>query len=162
VPRTSAAGIALIKRFEGLRLKPYRDAAGHLTIGYGHRIRPGESFAPSGLTPAEAEALLAADLAETERAVAQLAPTALRGGPRDALVAFAFNLGAGALRDSTLMKKVEQRDEIGAALEFVRWIHAAGADGRRRPLKGLLRRRLAEAALFLSDGADAGAATSKE
>jgi lysozyme len=99
--------------------------------------------------------LLRADLAQAARAVAAAVPVPLTAGQRDALVSFAFNLGAGSLAGSTLRRKLLAGDEIGAALEFVRWIHAAGPDGRRRPLKGLLRRRLAEASLFLAEDASA-------
>lgn len=144
-PGVSAAGLALIKRFEGLRLTAYRDAAGNLTIGYGHLIQPGERFA-HGIDGAEAAALLAADLRAAEAAVARLAAVPLSQGQRDALVSFVFNLGAARLAGSTLLKKLNAGDGLGACQEFVRWIHAGG-----RPLKGLLRRRLAEAALFLED-----------
>jgi lysozyme len=144
-PPVSPAGLALIKRFEGLRLAPYRDAASHLTIGYGHLIRPGERFG-AGFGEADATALLSADLHVAESAVARLATVPLTSGQRDALISFVFNLGAARLAGSTLLKKLNAGDPLGAAAEFVRWIHAGG-----RPLKGLLRRRLAEATLFLED-----------
>lgn len=148
-PAISPAGLALIKRFEGLRLTPYRDPAGHLTIGYGHRVQPGERFG-AGFNEADAAALLAADLRTAEAAVARLAKVRLTTGQRDALISFVFNLGAARLAGSTLLRKLNAGDVLGAALEFVRWIHA-GPAGNPRPLKGLLRRRLAEAALFLED-----------
>jgi lysozyme len=149
-PAASTAGIELIKRFEGLRQAPYRDAAGHLTIGYGHLIRPGERFARA-ISEAEATVLLAADLREAEAAVSRLVTVPLTQGRRDALISFVFNLGAGRLAESTLLKKLNAGDGLGAAQEFVRWIHAGGTSTGSGPLKGLLRRRLAEATLFLEE-----------
>jgi lysozyme len=70
----------------------------------------------------------------------------LSQGQRDALASFVFNLGAARLAESTLLKRLNAGDALGAAQEFVRWIHAGGC-----PLKGLMRRRLAEATRFLKD-----------
>lgn len=142
--KTSPRGIDLIRRFEGVRLKTYKDAAGKPTIGIGHLLKPGEKY-PHGITEAEAEDLLRADLADAEKAVAALG-VKLRQPEFDALASFAYNLGGGALASSTLAKRVMISDAIGAAVEFVKWIHVGG-----KPLKGLLRRRLAEATLFLAD-----------
>lgn len=136
-------GLALIKRWEGLRLTPYRDSAGHLTIGFGHMILPGETFVR--LEDGEAEALLGRDLAKTERVVTKLVP-ACRQSEFDAFVSFAFNLGAYALQQSTLMKLHKAGDRLNAAIQFTAWHHAGV-----KPLRGLLRRRLEEASLYLED-----------
>lgn len=141
--KTSPRGIEMIKRAEGVRLKRYKDAAGLWTIGIGHLIKPGENL--TSITEAQAEDLLRRDLADAEKAVAALG-VKLRQPEYDALVSFVFNLGGGALAKSTLARKVKARDMLGAAQEFVKWINAGG-----KPLKGLLRRRLAEATLFLAD-----------
>ena len=80
-----------------------------------------------------------------ERAVLRLCPVPLSQGQYDALVSFSFNLGAGALQSSTLRRKIMREDYEGAADEFPRWVFAAGLR-----LAGLVRRREAERALFLS------------
>ncbi|CAK0780159.1 lysozyme [Gammaproteobacteria bacterium] len=66
--RISQAGINLVKEYEGLRLRVYRDAAGLPTVGYGHLIKPGENFT-AGITEKQAELMLVADLAAAEEAV---------------------------------------------------------------------------------------------
>lgn len=141
---TSEAGIALIRRFEGLRLQPYDDGAGYMSIGYGHRIRPGERF--DSITVWQAEEILRADLVPAEQAVNRLVTVPINQSQFDALVSFVFNVGPGAFAESTMLRLLNGGDEVGACAEFARWHHAGG-----RRMKGLLRRRLAEAALFLSE-----------
>lgn len=137
------AGLALIKSFEGLRLEKYKDAVGKWTIGYGHLILPNESF-PRPITEAEAEALLRADLQMTERGVHKLVTVDLNQNQFDALVSFTFNLGAGNLQTSTLLKLLNQGQYAQAADQFPRWNKAGG-----KVLAGLTRRREAERGLFL-------------
>lgn len=136
----SAAGVDLIKGFEGLRLAAYQDSAGVWTIGYGHTggVQPGDR-----ITTAEAEQLLRQDTAWAQQAVRDLVRVPLSQGQFDALTSFTFNLGAGALESSTLLRKLNAGDAAGAQAEFGRWIHADG-----QVLPGLVRRRAAEAALF--------------
>jgi lysozyme len=143
--KTSQAGIELIKRHEGCRLTVYKDAAGLPTIGVGHLIRPGERF--TDLTETEAEDLLRDDLAEAEDHVSELLTRKVSQGSFDALVSFCFNVGRNALAKSTLLKRVNEGADLLVPAELVRWINAGG-----KPLKGLLRRRLDEARLYLSDG----------
>lgn len=140
---TGDAGVALIKSFEGLRLEKYRDAVGKWTIGYGHLILPNESF-PRALTEAEADELLRDDLGVTERSIHRLVTVDLNQNQFDALVAFTFNLGAGNLQTSTLLKLLNQGEYAQAADQFPRWNKAGG-----KVLAGLTRRREAERALFL-------------
>src|SRR5690606_33864855 len=59
-----ARGLTLLKEFEGLRLEPYHDVGGKLTIGYGHLIKPGEFY--TAISEQEAEALLREDLKVAE------------------------------------------------------------------------------------------------
>lgn len=137
-------GIDLIKRFEGFEPEIYLDAAGLPTIGYGHLLRPGEAeMFIGGIFEAAGEALLIKDVAIAERAVLRLIKVPLTDGQFDALVSFTFNLGGGALQRSTLRRKVnrEEHDEVPA--EFMRWVWAGG-----RKLRGLVRRRAAEAGLY--------------
>lgn len=140
---TSPAGVRLIQEFEGLRLNPYLCPAGVLTVGYGHT--GADVVAGKAITPAEAEALLRADLGRFERAVSRLVLVPLNQDQFDALVSFAFNLGEGALASSTLLRMLNAGDYAGAAAQFGRWTLANGAS-----LPGLVRRRAAERALFLT------------
>lgn len=141
----SQAAIDLIKASEGLRLTAYRDSAGILTIGYGSTggIKPGQK-----ITPEQAEAMLVDDLDEAAEAVRQLVTVPLTQGQFDALCSFVFNLGAGRLRDSTLLRLLNQGKYGEAAAQFRFWVMAGG-----KPLPGLVKRRAAERALF--DGAAA-------
>ncbi|EKV01846.1 phage-related lysozyme (muraminidase) [Leptolyngbya sp. PCC 7375] len=139
--QTNASGVGLIKSFEGLRLKAYQDAVGVWTIGYGttRGVKPGQE-----ITDAQAEALLKTDLDRFEKAVNQAVRVSINDNQFAAIVSFTYNVGSGALRSSTLLKKLNRRDIYGAANEFPRWNRAGG-----RVLAGLTRRRNAERALFL-------------
>jgi len=135
------AGLELIKSFEGLRLEAYRCPAGVPTIGYGTTtgVKMG-----TRITKAEAEALLRRDLEKFEAAVRSLVKVPLTDNQFSALVSFTYNLGAGALQHSTLLKLVNQGNFAAAAREFLKWNRAGG-----RVLPGLTRRRQAEEALFI-------------
>lgn len=138
--RLGAAGLALIKRFEGFAAKAYLCPAGVWTIGYGHTkgVKAGDTC-----TEAEAEQFLRDDAGSAERPVKSLVRVPLNQNQFDALVSFTFNLGGGNLASSTLLRKLNSADYIGAALEFPRWNKAGG-----KVLQGLVRRRKAEADLF--------------
>ena len=101
--RLSAAGLELIKKSEGFRNHVYLDVAGFPTIGYGHRLLHPESF-PNGVQEAQATEILTADVRDAEQAVDCLVKVPLTQGQFDALVDFCFNLGAGKLASSTLLK----------------------------------------------------------
>lgn len=139
--KTSSTGRALIRNAEGDKLTAYYCPAGVLTIGVGHTgpdVKPGMR-----ITQAQSDALLSADLAKFEKAVARNVKVALTQNQFDALVSFTYNLGEGNLRSSTLLKRVNAGDMAGAAAEFGKWNKAGGM-----VLAGLTRRRAAEAALF--------------
>lgn len=140
------AGIALIKRFEGFSPTIYRCAGGWPTIGFGHVVREceRERFV-GGVSESEAEDLLRRDVGIAERAVLRLIRVPLTDGQFSALTSFTFNLGGGALQRSTLRRKVNREEHAAAPAEFRRWVFAGG-----RKLKGLVRRRNAEAALCFS------------
>lgn len=145
--QTSEKGIALIKQFEGCRLTAYQDSVGVWTIGYGW-TRPVDGVpVRSGMAIKQevAERLLKTGLVSYETDVSKLAKVKMTQGQFDALVSFAYNLGARALSTSTLLKKLNAGDYRGAADEFLRWNKAGG-----KVLAGLTRRREAERALFLS------------
>lgn len=139
--QTNAAGLALIKQFEGLRLTAYQDMVGVWTIGYGHT---GPEVAPGlAITQDQADQLLSGDLARFEAGVSRLASVPLNANQFSALVSFSYNLGLGSLQSSTLLKLLNQGDYAGAAAQFPRWDRAGGQE-----VAGLLTRRLAEQALF--------------
>ena len=137
-------GLALIKRFEGFAPEIYVCPGGWPTIGYGHVVREGERerFADS-IDEAAADELLQRDVETAERAVLRFIRVPLEDGRFDALSSFAFNLGAGALQRSTLRSKVNREEHDAVPAEFGRWVWAGG-----RKLKGLMRRRAAEAGLY--------------
>ncbi len=137
-------GVALIKRFEGFAPEIYVCPGGWPTIGYGHVVRDHEHerFAES-IDEATADELLRRDVETAERAVLRLVRVPLEDWQFDALCSFAFNLGAGALQRSTLRRKVNRAEHDAVPAEFRRWVWAGG-----RRLKGLIRRREAEAALY--------------
>lgn len=134
--KTSLAGIALIKRSEGLRLVAYKDLGptGILTIGWGHT---GPDVRPTmKITEAQAEVLFRADLEEAERAVRDLVKVPILQGQFDALVDFVFNLGAKALAGSTLLRMLNKQDYTDAGHQLIKWVYAGG-----QVQPGLLRRR---------------------
>jgi GH24 family phage-related lysozyme (muramidase) len=140
--KLSAEGLQLIKQQEGFRSRTYLDVAGFPTIGYGHRlIHPG-SF-PDGISEADAAEILAADVRDAEQAVGRVVGVPLTQGQFDALVDFCFNLGAGRLAKSTLLKVLNDGRYADAAEQLLRWDQAGGQE-----CPALKARRLAELVLW--------------
>lgn len=137
----SQRGIDLIKEFEGCKLKAYKCPAGVWTIGYGAT----GSGIVEGLvwSQEQADAALAKHIAEFTSAVNSLVTVPLTQGQFDALVSFTYNLGAGRLRKSTLLRLLNSGDYSGAAKQFGRWINKGTSFE-----SGLRRRREAERQLF--------------
>lgn len=156
--------VDLVKDAEGLRLTAYPDPASGgapWTIGYGHTgpdVRPGLV-----ISTARAEELLRADLAAAAAIVDRVVTAPLTDTQRGVLASFAFNVGAGRAKrggdpgkdgfvtlktgkPSTLLVTLNAGDLAGAAAEFAKWTRAAG-----KVMPGLVKRRAAEAALFLGD-----------
>lgn len=140
--KVSNNGINLVKRFEGLERKAYRDSVGILTIGYGHThaVKAGDA-----ITAEKADAFLREDLQVAELTVNTNVKVKLTQGQFDALVSFVFNLGSGNFVKSTLIKKLNAGDYAGAADEFGKWVNAGG-----KRLPGLVKRRAAEREVFLT------------
>lgn len=138
--KTSQEGINLIKKFEGCKLIAYKCPAGVWTIGYGHTggVKQGQK-----ITQTQAEKYLKDDLTKYEKGVESLVKVTLNQNQFNALVSFAYNCGLGALKTSTLLKKLNKKDYKGASNELLRWNKASG-----RVLEGLKARRKAEKALF--------------
>lgn len=141
----SARGLRMIQAHEGLSLEAYLCPAGVWTIGYGAtRIDGRPVRSGMRITGLRAVELLAADAERFADAVRQLVDVPLNQNEFDALTSFAYNVGEGAFRDSTLRRKLNAGDRQGAADEFPRWVNGGG-----KRLPGLVRRREEERALFL-------------
>lgn len=135
-------GYALIRTFEGYSPFMYKDSAGYPTIGYGHLILKGEKF-QQPLLPEQAQALLVSDVASKVKDVNKHVVVGLHENQFAGLTVFTYNVGAGALVRSTVLKKVnaQQHQEVPAQLN--RYVYAGGIK-----LKGLERRRRAEGLLY--------------
>lgn len=139
----------VVAAFEAFSGNAYPDAGGKLTIGYGHMLKPGEFF-PDGITREQALALLQADLRIARSAVDDLFHGVyLSPHEWDALTSFTFNVGAGALRDSTLRQHALSGTTATAGHEFLRWVYTTMPDGTKKKLPGLVRRRDCESVWFL-------------
>lgn len=149
--RLSANGLAVVHYFESCILKAYPDPGSRdgnpWTIGWGHtgpEVRKGLVW-----TQAQADAALVQDMAKFEARVSRLVTVQITQGQFDALVVFDFN--TGALDRSTLLKLLNAGDYNGACAQFARWNKNDG-----KVMRGLVRRRAAEAALWRGiSGADA-------
>ena len=140
--RTSDKGIAVIQMFEGLRLTAYDDGGGVQTIGYGHT---GNVQPDSTIDEEEATRLLKADLLTAEQCVDECVEVQITQEQFDALVSFVFNVGCNAFNHSTLLRLLNAGNKEAAAAQFSRWTKDGG-----KVLAGLIRRRAAEAELFLA------------
>ena len=166
--KLSEAGANLMHQYEGYRTKPYLCPAHIWTIGYGHVLYQDQIRLPvvrvngyTGLirkeyvlkpednrvwSKEEIEKLFADDIASFERGVLRLAPTVFgRQGAFDACVSFSFNAGLGNFQRSTIRIKTNRREWKDAAEAFMAWTKGGGKE-----LPGLVKRRKAEKALFLS------------
>lgn len=134
-------GTEIIHSNESLRLKAYRDSGGVWTIGWGHTkgVKPG-----SEINIFEADRLFKQDVAHVERAIHNMVDVDLSQEQFDALVSFAYNVGTGALHNSTLLRVLNQGKYKLAADELLRWDKVNG-----KVLSGLARRRREERRLFL-------------
>jgi GH24 family phage-related lysozyme (muramidase) len=147
VYQISRRGIDRIKKHEAFRAEPYRDQAGHMTIGWGHKILPNETY--TRITTEQGERLLQIDLAMAEEVINRKVAVPISQNQYDALVSFAYNVGAQAFADSTLLKKLNARDYAGAADELLRWKYVTQG-GNKVVSSGLLARRNDERELFVA------------
>jgi len=141
-------GFALICEFEGCRTEAYQDPVGVWTIGFGHTSAAGPPCVGPGVTVTRAEAtgILMRDLETFSAGVKSAITAPLNDNQFSALVSFAFNVGLGNFRSSSVLRSVNacRFDRVPADLAL--WVKAGG-----KVLPGLIRRRAAEAALFLAD-----------
>ena len=139
--KTGQKGLDLIKHFEQFRGKAYQDSVGVWTIGYGRikGVKKGDTC-----TLEQAEHWLAEELdVEYEGYVNKYVAVALTQDQFDGLVAWVYNLGGGALKSSTLLKRLNAGAYDEAPFQMKRWNKAGG-----KVLAGLVRRRASEALLF--------------
>jgi GH24 family phage-related lysozyme (muramidase) len=140
-------GLELIKEFEGFRSKAYRDAVGVWTIGYGHTSMAGAPQVTPDLIVSKTEAtdILRRDVEMFAEGVRESVHVPLTDQQFSALVSFAYNVGLGGFRSSSVLKAVNARDFEAVPRRLNLWVKAGG-----RMLPGLVRRRAAEGALFMS------------
>jgi lysozyme len=151
--RTSAAGRRAIADREGNKLTAYVDSVGVLTIGVGHTSTAGPPEVKKGMkiTSAQSEEILARDLACVEADINGLVKVPLNQSQFDALASLVFNIGPTAFRKSTLLRKLNAGDYVGAANQFAVW-NKGTVNGKKVAIKGLTTRRQSEKAQFLSGG----------
>jgi len=149
--RIGDAALELIMRFEGFRAEAYRDAAGIWTIGYGHTSMAGPPQVRPGMriTKAEAVDILRRDVERFARGVARAigdeALAKLDENRFGALVSFAYNVGLGNFRRSSVLRAVRDGRPEDVPRLLLRWTKAGG-----RRLRGLVRRRRAEGRLWMT------------
>ena len=134
-------GVDMIKSYEGLRLTAYFPTPDDvLTIGYGHTktAKPGMT-----ITMHEADLLLLDDIHWVEAVVNTYVKVTLNQNQYDALCSFVYNIGGTQFKKSTLLRKLNEMDYVGASYQFKRWNKQNG-----KVLKGLSRRRKVESELF--------------
>jgi lysozyme len=143
----SERGLNLIKRFEGLSLKPYLCPAKIPTIGYGNTFyEDGTKVAMDDkpITIKRAEMLLKLIVDKFAIGVEKVLKVPLEQNQFDAVVSFSYNVGLGSLKSSTLLKKINDGKFLEASKEFGRWNKANG-----KILDGLTKRREAERQMFI-------------
>lgn len=144
--KTSQRGLELIKYYEGIRYKPYRDCVGLYTVGVGHLIGDGTILPDSWnrtFSVEEVNELLASDVKKFEFGIQRYINVQLTQNQFDALISFAFNLGLGTLQRSTLRQKLNRGDIQGCLESWTKYNKAGG-----KVIPQLDKRRKTEIALF--------------
>ncbi len=146
--KISQQGYDLIREFEGLRTRAYRDAVGVWTIGYGHTSAAGAPHVDPGMTISigEANEILERDVQKFADGVDELVRVQISDDQFSALVSFAYNVGLGNFARSSVLRAVNAKDFAAVPRRLALWNKAGD-----RTLPGLIRRRAAEAALFMSE-----------
>ena len=147
-------GYNLIKKFEGLRLSAYRDVAGVWTIGYGstryhdgRTVKPGDKLA----SEIQADAILRNTMKPYEDEVNSHVKVPINQNQFDALLSFTYNLGTGALEESTLLIKLNENNYAEAAAHFLAWDKITDpSTGKKVTCDALVRRRQQERELFMT------------
>lgn len=142
--KINEAGLALIRQFEGCRLKAYKCPAGVWTIGYGwtHGVKPGDHW-----TQEQAEKMLIQGLDQYENAVqSAIGLNKTTNNQFSAFVSICYNIGVGNFVKSSMLRHHKTGDYAKAANAFLLWNKAGG-----KVLNGIIKRRQAERALYLED-----------
>lgn len=135
----------LIKKYEGLRLKPYICPAGYWTIGYGKVITKEQAIQLSkGITKEQAEEWLKQEVYKIFYTIFPWIYVSLHPYCWDAITSFSYNVGCYAFKASSLRKKINRKEFYEASNEFLKWVYGGG-----RKLRGLEIRRKEERELFL-------------
>ena len=146
----SAPTVAIVKEAEGFRSSAYLDTDGTPVIGYGQsriegrKVRIGDRISPSA-----ADAALKAELEFIQQEILSTVTVELNSNQLGALSSLAFNTGVYRVKKSTLVRKLNQEDYLGAANEFLRW-DKANIRGQLVRMEGLTKRRHRERELFLT------------
>ncbi len=147
--KISNKGLELIKEFEGFSANAYLCPAKIPTIGYGNtfwqdgrKVRLGEQISKTKALEL-LEFVANKDFADK---IFPLIKVQINQNQFDAMTSLAYNIGVGAFSKSTLLKRVNAKDFIGASNEFLKWDKSG-----EKPLLGLTRRRQREKELFLKD-----------
>lgn len=150
----SQKGEGALKKAEGFSEIPYLDKAGHLTIGYGHKVKPGEYF--RAITTEQATDLMRKDVAPIEGFINNYLPKVTQN-QFDALVMFIYNIGATAFLNSSVFSNLKDKKFEEATIPWAKWIHvtekvkdpATGEIVKKLiPVEGLIKRRAVEIHLF--------------
>lgn len=149
ITKVSKRGLDLIKKYEGFRANPYKCPAGVPTIGYGATYYPDGKrvkMTDPPVTEKQATEMLKTMLVGFEKAVDTYCIDTINQNQFDALVSFAYNVGTNALKNSTLLKKLNvNANDPTIKDEFMKWVKAGG-----KTLKGLVTRRAEEAEIYFS------------
>lgn len=142
--------LEVIQHYEGFHPEPYICPAGKRTIGYGHVLLEGERY--RRISKWQGDLLLTKDAAVALWNLQDIAPELFEEDDPNKIVAvlsFIFNLGEGNFKNSTLLKRIHEKDWDAAADEFLRWNKATNPrTGEKEELAGLTKRRKSEALLF--------------
>lgn len=149
--RFSANGLQLLKNLEGFRGKPYKCAAGRDTVGYGTVITPAEvaKYTAVPISREEAEKLALQKVNEILFVMKKVIRVQLTQNQIDATVCFIYNIGVNAFKSSTFLRKLNDHNFQGTALEMSRWVH----DDHGNVIDGLVARHQKEKDLFLKKAA---------
>ena len=151
----SKKGAETLKQLEGFRDKPYKDKAGHLTIGYGHKVKKGEVF--SFISKEAAEKLMFDDVKPFETFLNTHLKVNLTQNQFDALIIFIYNIGDGAFLKSDVFRNLKDRKFEDATKPWSKWINvseyvANPTTGHMEkilvPVDGLIKRRAVEITMF--------------
>lgn len=140
--------IALLKIAEMFSPVVYKDSAGHPTIGYGHKLRPGEVY-EQPIDEATAHRLLMEDLEHAQVAVREIVKVPITQGQYDALCSLTYNIGVGAIRKSGLIKSLNDRMYEDALRRLRMYVNVKQPDGTLVKSPGLEFRRKMESVFWI-------------